>query len=316
MTRRSDPRTTRALVPASELPPFTPVPRTCQRHDGWTPERQARFIEALADTGSVHAACKAVDMSQPGAYHLRRQPGAESFRAAWQAALDLGVQRIEDVAMDRALNGVAEPLYSYGKLIGTRTKYNDRLLMLMLRNRAPERFGASVGGGSLKGLNAVGKMEKRRLKKKWRKQWEDERAAREEAEAATELEELDGQLQTMADRHRAHMSPRTRAAYAEYLRLEALDEAEGYDPCADPEHEFYIERNGGAGGGLAEAEEDAGEILALPEPEGAGDEETEPGPRVRTLRDGGGVEDLAGRGDDEVEIVFAAEAYTTDWTSL
>ena len=37
-------------------------------------------------------------MSQAGAYHLRRQPGAQSFRAAWQAAIDLGVQRIEDVA--------------------------------------------------------------------------------------------------------------------------------------------------------------------------------------------------------------------------
>ena len=79
-------------------------------------------------------------MSQAGAYYLRRQCGAESFRAAWQAAIDLGVQRIEDVAMDRALNGVDVPVYSYGKLVGTRTAYTDRLLMFMLRNRAPERF--------------------------------------------------------------------------------------------------------------------------------------------------------------------------------
>ena len=147
MTRRTDPRSQR--TPPSQLPAparaalaFTPVPRRGSRHDGWTHARQRAFIEALADTGSVHAACKAVDMSQPGAYYLRRQPGAESFAAAWQAALDLGVQRIEDTAMDRALNGVEEPLYSYGKLIGSRTRYNDRLLMFMLRNRAPDRFAA------------------------------------------------------------------------------------------------------------------------------------------------------------------------------
>ena len=79
-------------------------------------------------------------MSTVGAYYLRRQRGAESFRKAWAAAIDLGVQRIEDVAMDRALNGVDVPVYSYGKLVGTRTAYNDRLLMFMLRNRAPERF--------------------------------------------------------------------------------------------------------------------------------------------------------------------------------
>jgi hypothetical protein len=288
VTRKADPRTTRSLVPASELPPFTPVPRTCQRHDGWTPERQARFIEVLADTGSVQAACKAVDMSQPGAYQLRRQPGAESFRAAWQAALDLGVQRIEDVAMDRALNGVAEPLYSYGKLIGTRTKYNDRLLMFMLRNRAPERFGASVGGGSLKGLNAVGKMEKRRLKKKWRKEWEDERRKAETEGSDDVFQAINRKIESAAERRHAAMSPRTRAAYAEYRRLEALDEAEGYDPYADPEHEFYLERHGGAGG-EAQDEQDAGEMLALPEPESAGDTEAEaePGPRVRTLKDEG-----------------------------
>jgi hypothetical protein len=98
MTRKADNREQRLPVPAGELPDFVPVPRHCDRHDGWTEDRQRRFIAALADTGSVHAACKAVNMSQAGAYHLRRQPGAESFRAAWAAAIDLGVQRIEDVA--------------------------------------------------------------------------------------------------------------------------------------------------------------------------------------------------------------------------
>ena len=145
MTRRADNREERlpvqqVIARGGELPDFTPVPRQCDRHDGWTEDRQRRFIAALADTGSVHAACKAVNMSQAGAYYLRRQRGAESFRAAWRAAIDLGVQRIEDVAMDRALNGVDVPVYSYGKLVGTRTAYNDRLLMFMLRNRAPERF--------------------------------------------------------------------------------------------------------------------------------------------------------------------------------
>lgn len=186
MTRRTNPQTTRELVPRDQLPSFTPVPRKCNRHDGWTPERQQRFIEALADKGSIAAACKAVDMSTEGAYHLRRQKGAEEFRAAWEKAINLGVQRLEDVAMDRALNGVDEPVYSYGELVGVRKKVNDRLLMFMLRNRAPERFGQ--GKSNLKGLNAVGKMEKRRLKKKWRaryrKKWEAEQAKAAAAAAA------------------------------------------------------------------------------------------------------------------------------------
>ena len=82
------------------LPAFTPVPRLINRHDGWTAERQRGFIEALADTGSVKAAAHAVNMTPEGAYLLRRHPEAASFRAAWQAALALGVQRLEDMPSD------------------------------------------------------------------------------------------------------------------------------------------------------------------------------------------------------------------------
>ena len=83
-------------------PDFTPVPRK-PRHDGWTPERQRVFIAALADTGSVSRAARWVNMSPEGAYYLRRQPGSEGFRRAWEAALDFGVQRLKDIAYERAI---------------------------------------------------------------------------------------------------------------------------------------------------------------------------------------------------------------------
>ena len=224
MTRKKDPRSARLPVPSGELPAFTPVPRRCNRHDGWTPERQRAFIEALADTGSVEAACKAVDMSTVGAYHLRRQPGAEEFRAAWEAALQLGVQRIEDVVMDRALNGVEEPLYSYGKLIGTRTRYNDRLLMFILRNRAPERFAA---GGGPKGLNAVSQAQLDRLKKQWRKEWEAEQgnvSAEEVYQSINrKIEDIRKRIERERPRRRAVLSEETLAAFAHFCALRDRD---------------------------------------------------------------------------------------------
>lgn len=121
----------------------------------------------------------------------------------------------------------------------------------------------------------------RRLKKKWRKEWEDERRKAEAGGSDAVFQAITRKLERAAERHHAAMSPRTRAAHAEYLRLEALDEAEGYDPYADPEHEFYLERNGGAGGEARD--EEADEMLALPEPESVA--EAEPGPKVRTLKD-------------------------------
>ena len=53
--------------------------------------------------------------------------------------------------MDRALNGVEEPVYHRGELVGTRRVYNDRLLMFLLRNRAADRFGVGVESGVRQG---------------------------------------------------------------------------------------------------------------------------------------------------------------------
>jgi hypothetical protein len=132
-----------APPPAPELPAlpaFEPVPRKF-RHDGWTPARQKAFIGALADTGCVARAARHVNMSKEGAYWLRRQPGSESFRRAWEAALDLGVQLLKDELYERALEGQLVPVFLGGKLKGFKRVKNDRLLMFALRMNAKDEYG-------------------------------------------------------------------------------------------------------------------------------------------------------------------------------
>lgn len=140
MTRRKDPTEIRVPVAPEDLPTFAPVP-VKRRHDGWTPERQRAFIGALADTGSVSRAARYVNMSSVGAYWLRRHPGAEGFRRAWEAALDLGVQRLKDIAYERAIDGQLSPVFVAGKLKGFRRVRNDRLLMFCLRMNARDERG-------------------------------------------------------------------------------------------------------------------------------------------------------------------------------
>lgn len=152
------------------LPEFTPVPRLCQRHDGWTAERQRGFVEALADLGSVRAAAHAVNMTPESAYQLRRHPEAHEFRKAWEAALRCGIQRLEDIAMDRALHGVAVPIFHNGEQVGEHRRYNDRLLMFLLRNRAPKRFAAD----SWHKGDAATQSKVKRLRAEWQKEWEAE----------------------------------------------------------------------------------------------------------------------------------------------
>jgi hypothetical protein len=81
------------------VPAFYPVP-TRTRRDGWTVERQADFLGILFETGSVIGACEAVGMSRKSAYRLRALPGAESFAAAWDAALGLPARMVTPRARD------------------------------------------------------------------------------------------------------------------------------------------------------------------------------------------------------------------------
>ncbi|MBX7499918.1 hypothetical protein K3181_00500 [Qipengyuania sp. YG27] len=288
MTRKADPHETRLPVPRGELPPFDPVPRKCARHDGWTATRQRRFIEALADSGSVESACRTVNMSTVGAYHLRRQPGADSFRAAWEAALDLGVQRIEDAAMDRALNGTEETIHYHGEHVATRRRYNERLVMFILRNRAADRFGEH----GAKGPDAVGKMELERLRRKWRKQWEREWGAEQMKRECETMASINAKIDMVRAKEAGLESPRVRAAREALEEAIAADRAERYDPTRDPDHELYRGERA-----LPGREYDFGIVWEGEEvdeaAEGDGDAPSEdqapaPGvPRLRSLRDGG-----------------------------
>lgn len=186
---------------------FAPVPRQQNRHDGWTPERQRGFIQALADTGSVKAAARAVNMAPEGAYQLRRHPEAGQFRKAWEAALKLGVQRLEDIAMDRALHGVEVPVYHFGQIVGTRRVYNDALLMFLLRNRATRRFSADT----LQRADACTQQQLKKLKAQWQKEWE----AEQNREAEDVFDSIDRAIDQMRERRRAGMSDEEKRLEAE-----------------------------------------------------------------------------------------------------
>ncbi len=112
------------------------------RKDGWSPEKQRAFIEALADTGSVDEAAHSVDMSPRSAQKLRRSPGAESFDRAWSAAIHAASKKLLDEAFGRALVGSDEPVFDRdGNRVGRRFKKSDKMLQFLLRGYFPERFG-------------------------------------------------------------------------------------------------------------------------------------------------------------------------------
>jgi hypothetical protein len=78
-------------------------------------------------------------------YKLRRAPHAAAFARAWDAARHHAGSFLEDVAFERAIEGVEHNVYDeYGEVVCTKRVYNDRLLMWLLSRLKPDRYGGSA----------------------------------------------------------------------------------------------------------------------------------------------------------------------------
>jgi hypothetical protein len=102
-----------------KLPPFLPVPLRARR-DGWTPDRQARFIALLAQTACVRKAAQLLGLTRESAYRLRKHPGAGSFRAAW----------------DTAVRGKQQPRWKFTQAEGHRLAIDGPFHIALFRGRA------------------------------------------------------------------------------------------------------------------------------------------------------------------------------------
>lgn len=127
-------------APDDPLLDFMPVPHAQPRSNSITPDVQRAFIAQLAATGIVKDAARHVGKSMEALYKLRQRPGADGFRAAWDAALDRGVSRLEDSALARAITGEEKPILHAGKVVAIERRHNDALVMFFLRNRLPHRY--------------------------------------------------------------------------------------------------------------------------------------------------------------------------------
>jgi hypothetical protein len=109
-------------------PSVSPDPAT--RRDGWSPERKLRFLRRLAANGNVRAACAAVGMSRESAYTLRRRDAL--FGRGWTAALLLAREAGVELIADLATEGIEEEIWHRGEHVGTRRRFDARLLLAHL----------------------------------------------------------------------------------------------------------------------------------------------------------------------------------------
>jgi hypothetical protein len=157
-------RRERTVVQADDpLLGFAPYVLKAPRRNSISPERQQRFIAALAASGIVTQAARVIGASLEALYRLRHQPSAEQFSKAWDAAIDRGMARLEDCALERALVGEERPVVRGGEIIGSWRYHDTRLLMFLLRQRRGERFQTDHARALKPGM-----AEYERLKSEWK----------------------------------------------------------------------------------------------------------------------------------------------------
>lgn len=104
----------------------------------FTPAKQQRYFACLAEGWSKTRASAAAGVNASTiAYHRKTNP---EFVEQEFEATQRGTDRIEDEATRRAVEGVAEPVYQGGQLVGEVQRYSDQLMGLLLRGRRPERY--------------------------------------------------------------------------------------------------------------------------------------------------------------------------------
>lgn len=113
-------------------------------HDQYKgPSHWIRCIAVLAATGSVPFACKQAGVSH-GRFN-RRQERYECFAEHVQQALAyFGSAVLERAATQRAVDGVAEPVFHKGIIVGHVLKYSDTLMNKLLEGNNPDKFKSRV----------------------------------------------------------------------------------------------------------------------------------------------------------------------------
>lgn len=112
---------------------FAPV-ILARRARGWTHDAQIAFIAALSRHGVVAQAARSVGCTPRSAYYLRARPGAESFAAAWDWALEMGLDESRARAVALGQERLERPIVRRGQIVGTRSEPNHRLLFAALRS--------------------------------------------------------------------------------------------------------------------------------------------------------------------------------------
>lgn len=145
--RRAKPRAPAAPIVTPPAPPKDPADAIRPAPSAaWAQSRKlCRFIVSLGHHGNVTWALRAAKLDRGYAYE--RRGSDQEFGLAWDDARKQGLEVLKDEAWRRAHEGVLEPKFHAGKVVGHVRHYSDSLLMFLIKQSDPtyrEHFDLSL----------------------------------------------------------------------------------------------------------------------------------------------------------------------------
>ncbi len=123
-------------------------------------QRKLAFLTYFEEHGVRKTAAEATGVSycQVGRWKDRD----EEFRQAYHEVEDKIADRLEKEAIRRAVEGVEEPVYYQGEVVGSITRYSDKLLTFLLKGNRPEKYMDKVqhSGGVDQNINVKADLSK------------------------------------------------------------------------------------------------------------------------------------------------------------
>ena len=96
----------------------------------WGNDVEAMLLRGLHAIGNARAVGRAIGVSSATYYRRRQQD--PMFKVRWERKLNMRFQELEEILLDRAVNGFEEDIWYRGKHLGKRVVYDHELAMRLL----------------------------------------------------------------------------------------------------------------------------------------------------------------------------------------
>lgn len=116
------------------------------RHDGFTAPKRRKFLATVARTGCIRDGCRVAKVSNTTVSRWRDKDAR--FAGLLRAALARASDGIELLAWERGVTGIEEPVWSYGKLVGTRLRRSDAIFRMLMIAADPDKYGRMGRAGA------------------------------------------------------------------------------------------------------------------------------------------------------------------------